>query len=78
MLARIRETLIIATLYDLPEFRHPLGDGLNYGVHFEYAEHPSPDSLAQAFIIAEKLIQMCINNIYHKNRFSMWKGRKCT
>ena len=77
MLAGIRNILIISTPYDLPGFKRLLGDGSDYGVHFTYAEQPSPDGLAQAFTIGKDFIgddSVCLvlgDNIFQGNGFSV-------
>ncbi|MBU6958640.1 glucose-1-phosphate thymidylyltransferase RfbA [Pseudomonas sp. CVAP len=76
MLAGIKDILVISTPQDLPQYRNLLGDGSQFGVHFSYAEQPSPDGLAQAFLIGEEFIgddSVCLilgDNIFHGQHFT--------
>ncbi|RON02999.1 glucose-1-phosphate thymidylyltransferase RfbA [Pseudomonas brassicacearum] len=76
MLAGIKDILVISTPQDLPHYRNLLGDGSQFGVHFSYAEQPSPDGLAQAFLIGEEFIgddSVCLilgDNIFHGQHFT--------
>ena len=81
MQAGIRDILVISTPADFPAFPRLLGDGYELGVHFEYAEQPSPDGLAQAFLIGEKFIgddSVCLvlgDNIFHGTGFEEMLGK---
>ena len=81
MLAGIHDILIITTPRDIERFQLLLGDGSRYGIELSYAEQPSPDGLAQAFIIGEKLIEYCVNSVENKlieklvwQRYLWWAG----
>ena len=80
LLAGIRDIMVISTPDDLPGFRRLLGDGSDYGVRITYAEQPSPDGLAQAFLIGADFIgddSVCLvlgDNIFHGSGFTLWRG----